>query len=180
MSKMPCAQLKRWLDTVPIVHQPWLSQEGAGLIRDALAEIDRLTTELQSMRDDRDRWANIADDRTKGWNEATAAAQAAEAQLASLKRSSPPCAGPWKRMPYVVEVEREGCEQCGAGKQWEVYDREDVGVGGMTFGIKEEAEHVAEMLNDAFASGRAEAGALAEIDRLTTERDELGEIIRKL
>ena len=56
--------------------------------------------------------------------------------------------------PYRVEVEREGCECCGDGKQWEVYDADGVGIGGITFGTREEAEHLAEMLNDAYAAGQ--------------------------
>ena len=59
--------------------------------------------------------------------------------------------------PYRVEVEREGCERCGDGRQWEVYDHEDVGQGGITFGTREEAEHLAEMLNDAYQHGRKSA-----------------------
>ena len=55
--------------------------------------------------------------------------------------------------PYTVEVEREGCTYCGEGKQWEVYDDDEVGIGGSTFGTQEEAEHLAELLNDAFERG---------------------------
>ena len=51
--------------------------------------------------------------------------------------------------PYTVEVEREGCRECGEGKQWEVYDSKGIGVGGTTFGVKEEAEWLAGLLNDA-------------------------------
>lgn len=75
-------------------------------------------------------------------------------------RSSP------EREPYRVEVEREGCEHCGDGKQWEVYDADGVGVGGMTFGCLDDAEHLAEMLNDAYGAGgaalRAQVQALIE------------------
>lgn len=70
--------------------------------------------------------------------------------------------------PYRVKLEREGCESCGDGKQWEVYDAEDVGIGGMTFGIKEEAKHVAELMNEAYQAGQSALSA--DLVRL---RDEL-------
>lgn len=70
-------------------------------------------------------------------------------------------------LPYRAEVERDGCEHCGAGKQWEVYDRNDVGVGGMTFDDREEAEHLAEMLNDAY--GHGQKSLLAALQSLANE-----------
>ena len=55
---------------------------------------------------------------------------------------------------YRVEIEREGCKKCGEGTQWEVYDSQDMGIGGLTFGLREDAEHLRDLLNDAYALGQ--------------------------
>ena len=63
--------------------------------------------------------------------------------------------------PYGVDVEREGCPHCGAGRQWEVYIMEGddaVGVGGQAFEDREDAEHLAAELNEAYRLGRAAQG----------------------
>lgn len=55
--------------------------------------------------------------------------------------------------PYRVEVEHGGCETCGDGKQWCVVGPDDVALG-ITFGVKEDAEELADMLSDAYVMGK--------------------------
>lgn len=55
--------------------------------------------------------------------------------------------------PYIVEVEKNGCEKCGAAKQWRiVFLPEDISLSTM-YGDYEEAADLAEELNDAYAKG---------------------------
>lgn len=64
-------------------------------------------------------------------------------------------------MRYEIEVEREGCRRCGVGEQWMVIDRSrDCGIGGTTFSEREEAEHLAELLNAADAAAAEDLRAI--------------------
>lgn len=70
--------------------------------------------------------------------------------------------------PYVVEVERNGCEYCGAEKYWVVVFTPDNLAGGTSYSNEEEAEDMAAAQNDAYEKGRA--AAYAELRREKGER----------
>lgn len=55
---------------------------------------------------------------------------------------------------YTVECDEDGCESCGAGKSWQVVDGEGVG-GGTSYHKREDAEEIADLLNDAYERGKA-------------------------
>jgi len=60
--------------------------------------------------------------------------------------------------PYRVEVEREGCERCGIGRQWAIVGPTDEEQAtDCTYGDPEEAEHITAALNNAFEIGRERA-----------------------
>ena len=55
--------------------------------------------------------------------------------------------------PFIVESEGRGCDKCGAGEFWNVvFKPEDVALS-TAYGDKEEAEDLAEDLNNAFRKG---------------------------
>jgi hypothetical protein len=55
--------------------------------------------------------------------------------------------------PYIVEMQNEGCSQCGHDAQYAVvYVPEQIGQS-QTWGDREEAEHIVDMLNEAFERG---------------------------
>jgi hypothetical protein len=56
---------------------------------------------------------------------------------------------------YRVEVDRGGCDHCGAGKTWTVVF-DDVAIG-ESFSIEEHAQDLADYMNQALERGRAEA-----------------------
>lgn len=58
--------------------------------------------------------------------------------------------------PYRVEVERDGCEHCGAGRMWTVGANEegaDLIFIGLGFDLQEDAEELAEYMNQAYCRG---------------------------
>lgn len=55
---------------------------------------------------------------------------------------------------YTVEVDCGGCECCGDGKTWTVVMPDGVAMG-QSFFNSEDAESLADLLNDAFDAGRA-------------------------
>ena len=57
---------------------------------------------------------------------------------------------------YRVEVELKGCKCCRAGRTWMVVDPNE-SAGGTVYGNKEDADEIAEMLNEAFELGRKSA-----------------------
>jgi hypothetical protein len=66
---------------------------------------------------------------------------------------------------FRAEVDCEGCESCQAGRLWRVVGPDDFALGTM-YGDREEAEWVADCLNDAYEHGRASG-----LVTLRTERD---------
>ena len=60
---------------------------------------------------------------------------------------------------YHIEVDINGCDKCGSGRCWLIIGPDGYG-GGQSYGEEEEADHICEMLNDAFdrgvAAGRAQ------------------------
>jgi hypothetical protein len=79
------------------------------------------------------------------------------------------------RALYHVEVENDGCKECGAYKRWTVVGPEDTAIG-MSFEIQEDAEELAEMLNGAVNEGQK--ALLAALEREapleTSESDSKG------
>lgn len=59
--------------------------------------------------------------------------------------------------PYSVSVDTNGCGHCGAGRTWMVVGPDGYG-GGQSFGDEEDAEALADQLNEAFYQGQAERG----------------------
>ncbi len=57
------------------------------------------------------------------------------------------------RIAYVVELDKQGCECCGAGNYWTVVGPDDVGIS-QSFADRCVAEDTAELMNSAFAAGR--------------------------
>ena len=62
--------------------------------------------------------------------------------------------------PYHIEVERDGCRFCGAGKTYWVVGSDDV-ADGTTYENEEDALDLADMLNDAFENGLNAAKTVA-------------------
>jgi hypothetical protein len=59
--------------------------------------------------------------------------------------------------PYFIEVDNNGCHQCGHARTWVVvYGPEELG-GGTSYANEEEASEISEMMNDAFGRGRNSA-----------------------
>ena len=58
-----------------------------------------------------------------------------------------------EKLPYVVELEKDGCSKCGHYKQWCIVDRKGNMIGGQTWGDEEEAIAISELLCDAFDAG---------------------------
>lgn len=56
---------------------------------------------------------------------------------------------------YHVEIDpnNPGCPHCAEGKCWEVVDRKGTGIGGRTFGNREDADDFCEWLNMAHEEG---------------------------
>lgn len=54
--------------------------------------------------------------------------------------------------PFVVEVDKSGCERCGHGAQWTVVGPGDVAIG-QSFEDQELAEEIAEYMNQGFRAG---------------------------
>lgn len=54
--------------------------------------------------------------------------------------------------PYYIEIDTIGCHTCGLGKTWMVVGPDGCG-GGTSYGDKDEAEEIADMLNEAYAKG---------------------------
>ena len=60
------------------------------------------------------------------------------------------------KLEYNVEISSAGCERCGVGTQWAIVTNlngEPTEIGGMTWGDKETAEDICEMLNEAYERG---------------------------
>ena len=55
--------------------------------------------------------------------------------------------------PYFVEVDNNGCRECGHGRNWVVVDPDGIR-GGTSYGLEEDADDLAEDLNRAFNRGR--------------------------
>lgn len=67
---------------------------------------------------------------------------------------------------YRVEVDRNGCECCGCGKTWTVVDSADDVAIGQSFEQAEDAEALADLMNDAARDAGAEMlAALRELVR---------------
>lgn len=62
------------------------------------------------------------------------------------------------RQAYRVEIDKEGCTKCGAGKIWVIIGPGEMGTG-VGYGAEEEADDVAEDLNLAFEEGKKAASA---------------------
>ena len=54
--------------------------------------------------------------------------------------------------PFVVEVEKEGCERCGHGAQWTVVGPGEIAIS-QSFDDKELAEEIAEYMNQGYRAG---------------------------
>ncbi len=54
--------------------------------------------------------------------------------------------------PFFVEVEKNGCELCGHGKQWTVVGPDGVAIG-QSFEDEELAADIAEYMNQGFHAG---------------------------
>ena len=58
---------------------------------------------------------------------------------------------------YRVEVQTHGCERCSAGTTWALVEDvsgEPVEIGGVSYGDKETADDICDMLNEAFERGK--------------------------
>jgi hypothetical protein len=56
--------------------------------------------------------------------------------------------------PYFIEVDKGGCSECGHGRFWRVVCPDDSMINA-TYENEEDAAKMAEMLNEAYAAGRA-------------------------
>ena len=63
-----------------------------------------------------------------------------------------PCAARSIDESYFVEVDQNGCSHCGAGRSWIVVDPDGVG-GGKTYLDYDDAQEVADMMNESFQRG---------------------------
>lgn len=59
--------------------------------------------------------------------------------------------------PYFLEVGENGCVKCGHNKTWDIIQPDGVALA-TTYGDYEEAEEICDMLNIAYALGRASNG----------------------
>lgn len=65
-----------------------------------------------------------------------------------------PCAGVRTKEPaYFIEVDQNGCRTCGAGRSWVVIGPNGIG-GSTTYLDSDDAQEIADMMNDAFEHGR--------------------------
>ena len=55
--------------------------------------------------------------------------------------------------PYTIEIESDGCEKCGHGKQWAIMRPDGVCLG-QTWENPEEAQQIADWMNEAFVAGQ--------------------------
>lgn len=55
--------------------------------------------------------------------------------------------------PYFVEVDQNGCEKCGSGRTWSVVGPDGSALG-ISYGYEEDADEMAEALNESFDAGR--------------------------
>jgi hypothetical protein len=91
---------------------------------------------------------------------------------------------PLEHAKYFVEPEKEGCRRCGEGKTWNVIGPDDLALS-TTFEDKDDAEHHASILNEAWRLGyvsgtRGDAETPREtLDRLLAE-DGLDTVLRGL
>jgi hypothetical protein len=65
--------------------------------------------------------------------------------------------------PYKVEIDIDGCRECGCGKSWAIVGPGDV-QRSTTYGDIDEAGYIADEMNEAFSLGKSQA--MAERDRL--------------
>jgi len=71
------------------------------------------------------------------------------------------------RQPYTVVVDKPGCKHCGAGKSWMVR-RPDGICGSTSYESLDDAEHEADILNDAFHAGAEYA--MAALEKIRTNK----------
>ena len=86
-----------------------------------------------------------------------------QAQTQGPQDYCPTCRGPLPQCqcstaadegPYFVECDKEGCERCGAERTWTVMTPPDGETAlGESWVSRDDAEHVAELLNEAFQEG---------------------------
>ncbi|HZV46892.1 MAG TPA: hypothetical protein VFG06_06070 [Thermodesulfovibrionales bacterium] len=73
--------------------------------------------------------------------------------------------------PYRIEIDNEGCTHCGHNKTWAVIQPDGILLG-TTYGIEEDAQDMADELNDAYEAG---TGDLLNTIQLTYRKHCLGD-----
>lgn len=63
--------------------------------------------------------------------------------------------------PYTVEVEQNGCERCGSGREWVVVGPDGIALG-QTWSDKNEADELAERMNEAREFANSALRSLAQ------------------